>query len=161
MLEEYTRWSKTSPPAAKKQPPKASHDEDRIPESPLKTSPRQGAGARGGHAVAAADDDFVDTDVEDTPKKAPVTPTKTLTKKKGDTTPLTPEEEAEKRKKRAETFVNFKVREQRRQNALNPGSKDIPEGQKMCLQGLKIVFTGDMVGLSREDATDLVRKYGG
>jgi replication factor C subunit 1 len=43
----------------------------------------------------------------------------------------------------------------------NPGSKDIPEGQPDCLAGLTFVFTGELDSLSREDATELVKRYAG
>ena len=114
----------------------------------------------------------------------PTTPTKTPKKK---TEPMTPEEEQEKKKKRLllyslflfsffsfpclslsfflffskDNFLAFKMREQRRANPLNAGSKEVPEGEPFCLQGLRFAFTGDLQALSREQATDLIRKYGG
>lgn len=42
-----------------------------------------------------------------------------------------------------------------------PGSKPIPEGEEECLEGLTFVVTGVLVSLEREEATDLIRKYGG
>lgn len=42
-----------------------------------------------------------------------------------------------------------------------PGSKTIPEGAPNCLLGLTFVFTGELDSLSREDAQDLVKRYGG
>ena len=60
-----------------------------------------------------------------------------------------------------ENFLAYKMREQRRANPLNAGSKEIPEGEPFCLQGLRFAFTGDLQALSREQATDLIRKYGG
>jgi len=42
-----------------------------------------------------------------------------------------------------------------------PGSKVIPQGKENCLLGMTFVFTGDLSSLSREDATDLVKRYGG
>eukprot|EP00731_Ephydatia_muelleri_P010737 Em0005g1323a len=42
-----------------------------------------------------------------------------------------------------------------------PGSKPIPEGKEDCLEGLTFVITGVLESLEREEATDLVRKYGG
>ncbi|EJU02178.1 DNA replication factor C large subunit [Dacryopinax primogenitus] len=44
---------------------------------------------------------------------------------------------------------------------LNPGSKEIPEGQPNCLAGLTFVFTGELSSLAREEAIDLVNRYGG
>jgi len=42
-----------------------------------------------------------------------------------------------------------------------PGSKQIPVGEPNCLAGLAFVFTGELDSLSREEATDLVKRYGG
>ncbi|KAJ3025319.1 UNVERIFIED_CONTAM: hypothetical protein HDU68_007254 [Siphonaria sp. JEL0065] len=42
-----------------------------------------------------------------------------------------------------------------------PGSKDIPVGEDNCLQGLTFVFTGELSSISRDDAQDLVKRYGG
>ena len=41
------------------------------------------------------------------------------------------------------------------------GSKEIPEGEPDCLGGLAFVFTGELDSLSREEAQDLVKRYGG
>ena len=42
----------------------------------------------------------------------------------------------------------------------NPGSKEIPQGQENCLQGLTLVFTGELESLSREEGVELAKKYG-
>jgi replication factor C subunit 1 len=42
-----------------------------------------------------------------------------------------------------------------------PGSKEIPVGQPNCLAGLTFVFTGELESLSREEASDLAKRYGG
>ena len=42
----------------------------------------------------------------------------------------------------------------------NPGSKDIPQGQPNCLAGLTLVFTGELTSISRDQATDLAKRYG-
>lgn len=41
------------------------------------------------------------------------------------------------------------------------GSKEIPVGQENCLGGLAFVFTGELESLSRDEAIDLVKRYGG
>jgi replication factor C subunit 1 len=41
-----------------------------------------------------------------------------------------------------------------------PGSKEIPAGKPNCLAGLTLVFTGELSSLSREDATDLAKRFG-
>ncbi|ORX47885.1 DNA replication factor C, large subunit [Piromyces finnis] len=42
-----------------------------------------------------------------------------------------------------------------------PGSKIIPKGKENCLLGMTFVFTGDLSSISRDEATDLVKRYGG
>jgi NAD-dependent DNA ligase len=42
-----------------------------------------------------------------------------------------------------------------------PGSKEVPDGEPNCLAGLKFVFTGELSSLSREEATELAKRYGG
>jgi replication factor C subunit 1 len=43
-----------------------------------------------------------------------------------------------------------------------PGSKEIPEPASLdCLAGLSFVFTGELSSLSRDEAVDLAKKYGG
>ena len=42
-----------------------------------------------------------------------------------------------------------------------PGSKPIPEGEEDCLEGLTFVITGVLESMEREEASDLIRKYGG
>ncbi|KAL7416751.1 replication factor RFC1 C terminal domain-containing protein [Mrakia frigida] len=41
-----------------------------------------------------------------------------------------------------------------------PGSKEIPDGKENCLAGLKLVFTGELSSMSREEATELAKRYG-
>ncbi|KAJ1979470.1 DNA replication factor C complex subunit Rfc1 [Dimargaris verticillata] len=42
-----------------------------------------------------------------------------------------------------------------------PGSKDLPTGAEDCLGGLTFVLTGELASMSRADAGDLVKRYGG
>ncbi|KAI8915005.1 replication factor RFC1 C terminal domain-containing protein [Powellomyces hirtus] len=42
-----------------------------------------------------------------------------------------------------------------------PGSKEIPEGAQNCLAGLSFVFTGELSSIGRDEATSLVKRYGG
>lgn len=41
------------------------------------------------------------------------------------------------------------------------GSKEIPKGEDNCLASLTFVFTGELSSITREDATDLVKRYSG
>jgi replication factor C subunit 1 len=40
------------------------------------------------------------------------------------------------------------------------GSKEIPVGEENCLGGLAFVFTGELSSISRDEAIDLVKRYG-
>ncbi|KAJ3037351.1 hypothetical protein HDV00_001776 [Rhizophlyctis rosea] len=98
-----------------------------------------------------------------TPKKAPAVKTEPAATKESVKTPAKrkePEdvdEEGEKKKK-----INYRAyMERRNAGPAAPGSKEIPEGEENCLAGLAFVFTGDLSSISREDATDLVKRYGG
>ncbi|CZR52965.1 related to replication factor C protein [Phialocephala subalpina] len=41
------------------------------------------------------------------------------------------------------------------------GSKEIPVGEENCLAGMTFVFTGILESLSRDEGTELVKRYGG
>ncbi|KAF8645376.1 hypothetical protein AX16_007878 [Volvariella volvacea WC 439] len=41
------------------------------------------------------------------------------------------------------------------------GSKAIPDGEPDCLAGLSFVFTGELSSLSRDEAVDLAKRFGG
>ncbi|KAF8624173.1 hypothetical protein AX15_006010 [Amanita polypyramis BW_CC] len=41
------------------------------------------------------------------------------------------------------------------------GSKAVPEGEPNCLAGLTFVFTGELSSFSRDEATDIAKRYGG
>lgn len=57
------------------------------------------------------------------------------------------------------TFRDFMIRKST--GPIAPGSKEIPQGAPNCLAGLTFVFTGELESLAREDAQDLVKRYGG
>ncbi|KAJ3861108.1 purine nucleotide binding protein [Lentinula novae-zelandiae] len=42
-----------------------------------------------------------------------------------------------------------------------PGSKTIPDGEDNCLLGLSFVFTGELSSFSRDEATDIAKRFGG
>ena len=46
-------------------------------------------------------------------------------------------------------------------SALNPHSKPVPEGKMNCLAGKVFTITGRLDSLDRDEATELIRKYGG
>ena len=55
------------------------------------------------------------------------------------------------------SFAAFKSREG--PSAL--GSKEIPVGKPGCLSGLKFVVTGELESITRDDAVELIQRYGG
>nr|XP_031827497.1 replication factor C subunit 1 [Nomia melanderi] len=66
-------------------------------------------------------------------------------------------ERAEKRKQHSQMYQQYL----HRGGARNPGSKEIPEGAEYCLAGLSFVITGVLDSLEREEADELIKKYGG
>ncbi|XP_046753824.1 replication factor C subunit 1 [Diprion similis] len=48
-----------------------------------------------------------------------------------------------------------------RGGARNPGSKEIPTGANNCLAGLSFLITGVLDSLERDEADDMIKKYGG
>ncbi|XP_076041006.1 germ line transcription factor 1 isoform X2 [Oratosquilla oratoria] len=63
----------------------------------------------------------------------------------------------EKRKQSALAYKKFL----QRAGPSNPGSKPIPEGEPGCLEGLTFVITGVMESLDREEAAEIIKRYGG
>jgi replication factor C subunit 1 len=58
-------------------------------------------------------------------------------------------------------FNYFEYKAKRGAGPRAPGSKDIPEGAENCLLGMSFVFTGELTSIGRDEATDLVKRYGG
>ncbi|XP_071562880.1 replication factor C subunit 1 isoform X1 [Temnothorax nylanderi] len=67
------------------------------------------------------------------------------------------DERVEKKKQRAIMYEKYL----QRGGARNPGSKEIPTGAENCLAGVSFVITGVLDSLERNEAEDLIRKYGG
>ncbi|CAG8509468.1 7854_t:CDS:10 [Racocetra fulgida] len=68
-----------------------------------------------------------------------------------------------KRAKEDDSYLEAPKKKQPKTDSPAPESKEkeIPEGAENCLLGKTFVFTGDLEYLSREDAQDLVKRYGG
>lgn len=62
---------------------------------------------------------------------------------------------------RGKKFNYREYLERRAAGPAAPGSKEIPVGSPECLLGLTFVFTGELESLGREEAQDLVKRYGG
>ncbi|XP_076289848.1 germ line transcription factor 1 isoform X2 [Lasioglossum baleicum] len=67
------------------------------------------------------------------------------------------EKRADKRKQGSAMYQKYL----QRGGARNPGSKEIPEGAEYCLAGLSFLITGVLESLEREEAEELIKKYGG
>ncbi|XP_049763833.1 replication factor C subunit 1 [Schistocerca cancellata] len=63
----------------------------------------------------------------------------------------------EKKKEHAMNYIRYLNRE----GPKHRGSKVIPEGSPNCLEGLVFVITGVLDSLDRDEATELIKKYGG
>ncbi|KAK6617052.1 hypothetical protein RUM44_005409 [Polyplax serrata] len=61
------------------------------------------------------------------------------------------------KRKNAEAYQKYL----HRSGPKNPGSKQIPQGSPACFQGLAFVVTGILESLEREEAINLIQKYGG
>ncbi|EPS44978.1 hypothetical protein H072_1010 [Dactylellina haptotyla CBS 200.50] len=59
------------------------------------------------------------------------------------------------------TRFNFHAYKQKAAPPPPTGTKDVPVGAENCLAGLTFVFTGNQQSISREDAVELVKRYGG
>ncbi|ORX91282.1 DNA replication factor C, large subunit [Basidiobolus meristosporus CBS 931.73] len=97
--------------------------------------------------------------VVDSPKKdeapAPRKRAKPVKEEPKDT--VMKEAEADEQPKKKPNFWAYK----NKTGPKAPGSKEVPEGAENCLLGLTFVFTGELSSISREEATDLVKRYGG
>jgi replication factor C subunit 1 len=97
------------------------------------------------------------------PKKSRTSPTKAGKLKESEiyeakTTPANAIPSSSPQKKKF-NYVEFLRRKQA--GPIAPGSKEIPVGEENCLEGLTFVFTGELSSISRDDASDLVKRYGG
>ncbi|CAH3146276.1 unnamed protein product [Porites lobata] len=69
----------------------------------------------------------------------------------------TPDEVPPSLEKRKSSYRSFMQRDGPRA----VGSKPIPEGEENCLEGLTFVITGVLESIERDDAADLIQRYGG
>ncbi|KAG5345632.1 RFC1 factor, partial [Acromyrmex heyeri] len=67
------------------------------------------------------------------------------------------EERKEMKKQRTIMYEKYL----QRGGARNPGSKEIPTGAENCLAGVSFLITGVLDSLERNEAEDLIQKYGG
>lgn len=67
------------------------------------------------------------------------------------------QEKVEKKKQNALLYQSYL----NRGGARNPGSKEIPEAADNCLHNLSFLITGVLDSLEREEADEIIKKYGG
>ncbi|UZJ54350.1 hypothetical protein CBS101457_003670 [Exobasidium rhododendri] len=150
-----------------------------------KASPRKGQKLAKAKAKKEDDydDEFDDLDDDDFEMLEEAKPATMATNGKANAKPVKtalPKQEAEKpRGKESETDTAMKLDKegdkvsdakpkfnwaeaQKRKSAgpLAPGSKEIPYGKPNCLSGLTLVFTGELSSLSRDESTDLAKRFG-
>ena len=94
---------------------------------------------------------LVSTPKQEKPVSTSATPTNTAAKTLQAKTPQTPHPN------RAASYIAYI----NRGGPKAPGSKPIPEGAENCLEGLTFVITGVLDSLERDEAADLIKKYGG
>ncbi|KAF9449482.1 DNA replication factor C, large subunit [Macrolepiota fuliginosa MF-IS2] len=106
------------------------------------------------------DDDFIvddEDDVKRKPKRKPV-PTKTS---KAAPSEAPTKIQATKEVKSAAKPNWAAIKAAKLAGPSAPGSKEVPDGAPNCLLGLSFVFTGELSSLSREEAVDLAKRFGG
>ncbi|PWN33320.1 DNA replication factor C, large subunit [Meira miltonrushii] len=124
------------------------------PTKSARATPRKSKAAKDEYLDEDDDDDLLE-DVKPSKGKSSAKPTKAA--KKEEDTEMGFEDEASKKKE-----VPAWILAQKRKAAgpAMPGSKEIPVGKPNCLGGLTLVFTGELTSISREEATDLAKRYG-
>ncbi|KAF8518902.1 replication factor RFC1 C terminal domain-containing protein [Gautieria morchelliformis] len=110
-----------------------------------------------------ADVDFIDDDVLSATEEVAEKPKKNRTAKKDVQTKASIKNEAKNANEnkpvtKKSNFAAFAAR--RASGPAAPGSKAVPDGQPNCLAGLTLVFTGELTAFSRDEATDLAKRYG-
>ncbi|XP_076663268.1 germ line transcription factor 1 [Andrena cerasifolii] len=120
------------------------------------------------HDVSSEDVEHRDSECDSTPKhvkKPRVTPLKIEihkeSKKKGSPKKTEAQDVFEERIEKKKQHIAMYQQYLHRGGARNPGSKEIPVGADYCLAGLSFVITGVLDSLEREDAEELIKKYGG
>ncbi|KAL5512207.1 hypothetical protein ACEPAG_3492 [Sanghuangporus baumii] len=111
-------------------------------------------------------DDTSDEDLQPTPgkgkSKARPSVASTKTRKVNDSREVKKEESRQIEKPAPKPKPNWvALKAARAAGPSAPGSKPIPEGESNCLAGLSFVFTGELSSLSRDEAVDLAKRYGG
>lgn len=140
-------------PEKKKTPPESSKKKSGSPHSPskkIKSEPKTNGQANSPAKTSPTESPAT--------KKTPSTSDKSASKKKSfDSPQLTDEERHERKIMSAILFQKFK----NRAGCPNPGSKVIPNGRPNCLAGKVFIVSGILDSMERNEADDLIKKYGG
>ncbi|MCO5585169.1 hypothetical protein L7F22_039101 [Adiantum nelumboides] len=134
------------------------------PTKNARTSPHKSKVAKEEYADEEDDDDFYEdekptkgkSNVKAAKSAAASTSSKAASKKEEDTD-MGFEEEAKKKK---EPPAWIMAQKRKADGPAMPGSKEIPVGKPNCLAGMTLVFTGELSSISRDEATDLAKRYG-
>ncbi|XP_037814691.1 replication factor C subunit 1 [Lucilia sericata] len=70
---------------------------------------------------------------------------------------LSDEERHERKRMTAILYQKYK----NRSTVINPGCKEVPKGKPNCLAGLTFLITGVLESLERDEATSIIKEYGG
>ncbi|XP_020610634.1 replication factor C subunit 1-like [Orbicella faveolata] len=168
--EQPSKKRKEDSSTPRREEKKPSPEKKKTPESVPKTTPASRLAAKAAATVASK----ATTAVPETPgRDTKRSPKKTVTPKKSEDkgvakespnekTPKTPksdepDEVPPSLEKKKSNYRSFMARDGPR--AL--GSKPVPEGEENCLEGLTFVITGVLESIERDDAADLIQRYGG
>jgi hypothetical protein len=103
-----------------------------------------------------------DSEVEELPNKSPAKTPKQPEKKRSAPSSATKDGEAEEgEQKKKKSYWEMKKEMEARGPPPMKGQKPLPEGKPNCLEGLTFVLSGVLDSLERDDASDLIKKYGG
>lgn len=169
--EQPSKKRKEEPPSpqngVKKPSPKKSK---KTPEKLPKVTPASKLAAKAAATALKTSEVIPETPARETKKDSPQktpspakeskavkkeSPTKSTPKaSKQDETPDEVPPSLEKRKSSYRSFMQ-------RDGPRAVGSKPIPEGEENCLEGLTFVITGVLESIERDDAADLIQRYGG
>lgn len=109
---------------------------------------------------ASEDDEFVEEDEEVKPTKRK-TPVKKASSSKLDKPKQTAKEKAPQPKEAPKKFDWAAKKAAQLAGPVAHGSKEVPDGAPDALAGLSFVFTGELSSFSRDEATDLGKRFGG
>lgn len=158
---------KELPPSKSPKPLKRESSPDKkktTPESKKKTTPESKKKLDSQHSSSKKVKSEPNGTAKSSPKASPAespvakkAPSSSTKKKSVDSPQLTDEERHERKIMSAILYQKFK----NRASCPNPGSKEIPKGRPNCLAGKVFIVSGVLDSMERNEADDLIKKYGG